>query len=131
VETKAIEANQIATKAEDKTTTTQLSTGTVDSPVVESGPLASVADLPTLESRPYTLCQNASDDAPTPMEEDNIEVDDLGENLVDYGASLEHPGMDVNVIMFPVDCTIVGDDKLVIAQFDFGAKEAAFTKPKE
>ena len=64
---------------------------------------------------------------PTPMEEDDL----LGEDLVDYEASLEHPGMDVNVITFSVDCTIVGDDEPVVAQFDFGPKEAAFTKPKE
>jgi hypothetical protein len=61
------------------------------------------------------------------MEEDDL----LGEDLVDYEASLERPGMDVNVITFPVDCTIVGDDEPVVAQFDFGPKEAAFTKPKE
>jgi hypothetical protein len=65
------------------------------------------------------------------MEEDNIEEDDLqGEDLVDYGASSEHPGMDVNVIMFSVNCTIIDDDEPVISQFDFGPKEAAFTKPK-
>jgi hypothetical protein len=29
------------------------------------------------------------------------------------------------------DCTIIGDDEPVVAQFDFGPKEAAFTKPKE
>jgi hypothetical protein len=39
--------------------------------------------------------------------------------------------MDVNVITFSADCTIVGDDELVVAQFDFGPKEAVFTKPKE
>jgi hypothetical protein len=53
--------------------------------------------------------QNASDDTRTPMEEDNTEEDGLlGEDLVDYGASLEHLGMDVNVIMFSIDCTIIG-----------------------
>jgi hypothetical protein len=39
--------------------------------------------------------------------------------------------MDVNVIMFSADCTIIGDDEPVVAQFNFGPKEAAFTKPKE
>jgi hypothetical protein len=39
--------------------------------------------------------------------------------------------MDVNVITFSVDYTIVGDDEPVVAQFDFGPKEAAFTKPME
>jgi hypothetical protein len=61
------------------------------------------------------------------MEEDDL----LGEYLVDYGASQEHPGMDVNVIMFSTDCTIIGDDEPIIAQFDFGPKETIFTKPKE
>jgi hypothetical protein len=39
--------------------------------------------------------------------------------------------MDVNVIKFSADCTTIGDDEPVVAQFDFGPKEAAFTKPKE
>jgi hypothetical protein len=34
------------------------------------------------------------------------------------------------LLHFP-HCTIVGDDELVVAQFDFGPKEATFTKPKE
>jgi hypothetical protein len=61
------------------------------------------------------------------MEEDDL----LGEDLVDYEASPEHPGMDVNVITFSTDCTIVNGDEPVVAQFDFGPKESAFTKPKE
>jgi hypothetical protein len=61
------------------------------------------------------------------MEED----DPMREDSVDYGATPEHSGMDINVIMFSADCTIIGDDEPVIAQFDFGPKEAAFTKPKE
>jgi hypothetical protein len=61
------------------------------------------------------------------MEEDDL----LGEDLVDYEASPEHPGMDVNVIIFFVDCTIVDNDEPVVAQFDFGPKEVAFTKPRE
>jgi hypothetical protein len=64
---------------------------------------------------------------PTPKEEDDL----LGEDLVDYEASPEHLGMDVNVITFSADCTIVGDDEPVVALFDFGPKEAAFTKLKE
>jgi hypothetical protein len=39
--------------------------------------------------------------------------------------------MDVNVIMFSNNCTIIGDDEPVVAQFDFGPKEAAITKPEE
>ena len=61
------------------------------------------------------------------MEEDDL----LGEDLVDYEASLERPCMYVNVITFFVDCTIVGDDEPVVAQFDFGPNEATFTKPKK
>jgi hypothetical protein len=65
------------------------------------------------------------------MEEDNTEEDDqLGEDLVDYGASPEHPGMEVNVITFLANYTIIGDDETVVAQFDFGSKEVIFTKPK-
>ena len=59
------------------------------------------------------------------------EDDKLGEDLVDYEASPERPGMDVNIITFSTDCTIIGDNELVVAQFNFGPKEAAFTKPKE
>jgi hypothetical protein len=61
------------------------------------------------------------------MEEEDL----LGEDLVDYGATLEHSGMDVNVIMFSSDSTIIYDDELVVAQFDFCTKEVAFTEPKE
>jgi hypothetical protein len=38
--------------------------------------------------------------------------------------------MDVNVITFLVDCTIIGDGEPVVDRFDFGSKEAAFTKLK-
>jgi hypothetical protein len=36
-----------------------------------------------------------------------------------------------NVITFSADRTIISDGEPVIAQFDFGPKEVAFTKPKE
>jgi hypothetical protein len=122
----------MATKTENKTTTTQLSAGTVDSPALKAEPSASIVNHLTLESRLSALHQNAFDDAPTPMEEDNTEEDDLmEEDMVDYGATPKHLGMDVNVIMFSTDCTIIGDDEPVIAQFYFCPKEAAFTKPKE
>jgi hypothetical protein len=39
--------------------------------------------------------------------------------------------MDINVITFSADCTIVGVNETVVAQFDFGPKDATFTKPKE
>jgi hypothetical protein len=64
---------------------------------------------------------------PTPMEEDDL----LGEDLVDNRAMPEHSGMDVNVIMFSADCTIIGDDQPIVAQFNFDPKEAAFTRRKE
>jgi hypothetical protein len=64
------------------------------------------------ESRPFAPHQESSNDTPTPMDEDNVEEDDLlGEDLVDYEASPEHLGMDVNVITFSVDYTIIGDDE--------------------
>jgi hypothetical protein len=124
---KVIEEKQMATKTENKTTIVQLSTSTTDSPAIKAGPSAEDTDRPTLESGTSTPHQDTSNDVPMPMEEDGL----LGEDLVDYEASLEHPGMNVNVITFSVDCTIVGDDEPVIAQFDFGPKEAAFTKPNE
>jgi hypothetical protein len=95
--------------------------------VKRTGPSTQCADCPTLESGPSAPHQDASDDVPTSMEEDDL----LGEDLVDYKASPKRPGMDVNVITFSADCTIIGDDEPVVAQFDFGPKEAAFTKPKE
>ena len=45
------------------------------------------------------------------MEEDDL----LGEDLVDYEASLERPGMNVNVITFSTNCTIVSNDEPVVA----------------
>jgi hypothetical protein len=98
-----------------------------DSPAIKAGPYAQGTDRLTPESEPSTLHQDTSNDTPTLMEEDDL----LGEDLVDYETSPEHPGMDVNVITFSVDCTIIDDDEPIVAQFDFGPKEVAFTKPKE
>jgi hypothetical protein len=67
---------------------------------------------------PSAVHQEASNDTTTSMEEDDL----LGEDLVDYEASPERPGMDVNIITFSADCTIIGDDEPVVAQFDFGPK---------
>jgi hypothetical protein len=50
-------------------------------------------DHPTPESGPSTLHQDTSNDVPTPMEEDDL----VGEDLVDYKASLERLGMDVDI----------------------------------
>jgi hypothetical protein len=123
---KAVEISQTATETRNETTTLQLYAGMADSPAIKAGPSAQGADRPTPESRPSALHQDTSNNVLTPMEEDVL----LGEDLVDYEASREHPGMDVNVITFSADCTIVGDNEPIIAQFDFGPKEAAFTKPK-
>jgi hypothetical protein len=75
-------------------------------------------DCPTLESGPLVPRQNDFDNASRPMEEDDL----LGEDLIDYGASLEHSCMDVNVIIFSTNCTTIDDDEPVVAQFDFGPK---------
>jgi hypothetical protein len=124
---KVVEISQTTTETRNDTTTPQLFACMVDSPAIKVGPSAQGADRPTTESGPSALHQDTSNNVLTPMEED----DQLGEDLVDYEASPKHPGMDVNVITFSADCTIVGDDEPVIAQFDFGPKEAAFTKTKE
>jgi hypothetical protein len=83
---KAIEKNQTTTKAENKTTTVQLSTSMIDSPAIKSGSSAQDADRPTPEAEPSTLQQDTSNNVPTPMEEDDLQ----GEDLVDYGATPEH-----------------------------------------
>jgi hypothetical protein len=124
---KAVEEKQMATKIENKTTLVQHPAGMADSLANKAGQSAPGADRPPPESGPSAPLQDASDDVPTPMEEDDL----LGEDLVDYEASPERPCMDINVITFSADCTIVGDDEPVVAQFDFGPKEAAFTKPNE
>jgi hypothetical protein len=124
---KAIEKKQTTTKIENKTTLVQHPAGMADSLANKAGQSAPGADRTTHESGPSAPHQDTSDDMPTSMEEDDL----LGEDLVNYEASLERPSMDINVITFSTDCTIIGDDEPVVAQFDFGPKEVAFTKPKE
>jgi hypothetical protein len=125
---KVVEEKQTATKIENKTTLVQHPACMADSLANKAGQSALGADRLPLESGPSAPHQEASNDMPTSMEEDDL----LGEDLVDYEASPERLGMDVNVITFSADCTIVGDDEPVfVAQFDFGPKEATFTKPKE
>jgi hypothetical protein len=83
-------------------------------------------------SRSSAPHQEASNDALAPMDEDNVEEDDLlGEDQVDKGASHEQTCMDVNVITFSINYNIIDDDEPIVAQFDFGPKEVVFTKPKE
>jgi hypothetical protein len=108
---KAVEEKQSATKIENKTTLVQHPAGMADNPAKKNGPSTQGADRPTIESGPSAPHQDASDDVSTSMEEDDL----LGENLVDYEASSERPGMDVNVITFSADCTIIGDDEPVVA----------------
>jgi hypothetical protein len=124
---KVDEEKQTTTKMENKTTIVQHPAGMADNPAGKAGPSTQGADRPTPESGPSAPHQDASDDVPTPMEEDDL----LGEDLVDYEASPEHPCMDINVITFSVNYNIIGDDEPIVAPFDFGSKEVAFTKPKE
>jgi hypothetical protein len=148
---KAVEEKQTATKIENQTILVQHPAGMADSPASKAGQSAPGTDRPASARGPSVLHQEASgqpapgadhpapargppavhkeasNDTPTSMEEDDL----LGEDLVDYEASPERPGMDVNVITFSADCIIIGDDEPVVAQFDFGPKEATFTKPKE
>jgi hypothetical protein len=124
---KVVEEKQTATKIENETTLVQHPAGMTGSLASKTGQSAPGADCPPPESGPSAQHQEDSNDMPTSMEEDDL----LGEDLVDYEASPERLGMDVNVITFSADCTIIGDDEPVVAQFDFGPKEAAFTKPKE
>jgi hypothetical protein len=148
---KAVEEKQTAIKIENQTILVQHLAGMADSlaskagqsapgtdrPASARGPSglhqeasgqpAPGADRPAPARGPSAIHQEASNDTPTSMEEDDL----LGEDPVDYEASPERPGMDMNVITFSADCTIIGDDEPVVAQFDFGPKEAAFTKPKE
>jgi hypothetical protein len=58
----------------------------VDSPGIKAGSSAQDADRPTPEAEPSALHQDTSNDVPTPMEEDDLQREDL----VDYGATLEH-----------------------------------------
>jgi hypothetical protein len=66
------------------------------------------------------------------MDEENIKEGNLlGGDLIGYRASSKHPSMDVNVITFLANYTTIGDDELVVAQFDFGPKDIVSTKSKE
>ena len=114
---KAAETIQAAKKIEDEEPAVQVHACTVDRPALAAGPSEPGADHPTPESGPSAAHQESSNDTPAPMDEDNVEEDDLlGDDLVDYEASPEHPGMDINVITFSVDYTIIGDDEPVGGQ---------------
>jgi hypothetical protein len=113
---KTAETIQAATKIEEEAAV-QVHACTVDRPAPAAGPSEPGADHPTPESGPSAVHQESSNNTPTPMDEDNVEEDDLlGDDLVDYEASPEHLDMDVIVITFLVDYTIIGDDEPVGAQ---------------
>jgi hypothetical protein len=83
---KAIEKKQTVIKIENKTTTMQLFAGMADSPTIKAGPFIQGVDRPTPEVEPSALHQDTSNGAPTPMEEDDLQ----GEDLFDYGVTPEH-----------------------------------------
>lgn len=49
------------------------------------------------------------------MDQSGDDDDLLGEDMVDYEASPQHEGMEVNMITFFVDYTVIGDDEPVVA----------------
>ena len=53
------------------------------------------------------------------------------DEMLDYGDSPDHSAMDVSMITFSADYKINRCDDEEVAQFDFGPKEAVFTKPEE
>jgi hypothetical protein len=83
---KAVEENQTTTKTENKTTTVQFFAGMADSPAIKTRPTVQGTDRTTPEAGSSALYLDTSNDVPTPMEEDDLQ----GEDLVDYGAMLEH-----------------------------------------
>jgi hypothetical protein len=83
---KAIRKNQMTIKTENKTSIVQLSADMADNLAIKAGPSVQGTDRPTPEAGPSALHQDTSNDVPTPIEEDNL----LGEDLVDYGVTLEH-----------------------------------------
>jgi hypothetical protein len=83
---KTVEKNQTTTKTENKTTTVHFFAGMVDRPAIKTGPTVHGADRPTPEAEPSALHYDTSNDVRTPMEEDDLQ----GEDLVDYGTTPEH-----------------------------------------
>jgi hypothetical protein len=80
---KAVEGKQTTTKIKNKTTLVQHPADMADSPVEKAEPSTHGVNRPTPESGPSAPHQDASDDVPTQMEEDDL----LGEDMVDYEAS--------------------------------------------
>jgi hypothetical protein len=71
---------------QNKITTVQLYASMVDSPAIKVGSSAQDVDRPTPKAEPSALHHDTSNDVPTPLEEDDLQ----GEDLVDYGATPEH-----------------------------------------
>jgi hypothetical protein len=109
----------------------QVPIGIADRPALEVGPPDSSVDSLLSMSGPSVPYQEAPKDISITMDQDDDEDDLLGEERVDYEALLEHLGMELNVITFLADYNIIDDDEPMVAHFDFGPKEAVFTKPKE
>ena len=51
--------------------------------------------------------------------------------MLDYGDTPDRSAMDVSMITFSTDYKINRSDDEEVAQFDFGLKDAVFTKPEE
>ena len=51
--------------------------------------------------------------------------------MLDYGDTPDRSAMDVSMITFSTDYKINQSDDEEVAQFDFGLKDAVFTKPEE
>jgi len=51
--------------------------------------------------------------------------------MLDYGDTPDRSAMDVSMITFSTDYKINRSDDEDVAQFDFGLKDAVFTKPEE
>jgi hypothetical protein len=89
-------------------------------------------DRPIQGVGPSVPHQEAPKGSPVTMDQIGDDDDDLlGEDMVDYEASPQYIGMEVNVITFSADYTIIGNGESVVAQFDFGRKDMIFTEPKE
>jgi hypothetical protein len=83
---KAVEENQTTTQTKNKTTIVQLFASMADSLAIKTRPTVQGANRTTPKDGPSALHQDTSNNVPTPMEEDDLQ----GEDLVDYGATPEH-----------------------------------------
>jgi hypothetical protein len=107
----------------------------MDSPGLEARPSRCTVDCTARGPRPSSPHQEAIEESLVPMDQSGDDDDNLlGEDIVDYGASPQQAGMDVNIITFSADYTIIGNDEsmveLVVAQFYFSSKDMIFTKCK-